>query len=758
MIRGWGDLRLAPAAVAAWASSLIVWGGGAAWACASVAWLIAGVLALAPGTRAALPLAALGAVAGTAAALTAHAAVGSRAWIDASAGHAVEVAGRVAEVRTLEGDAAEARTAVRVDASAWRPPGRAWAGGRGVVVVIVPASDAPPRGGDAVARGVLTAASRGTADALLDGGLVEVSPPAGWRAGTEGARAAFLRVLAGVDGATTGVVAGMVLGDTSAMPATLVEQLRTSGLAHLTAVSGAHFAILAAALGGALRRARASPWVVAAATVTACGALAVTVSGGGSVLRALAMAAIAAGALVAGRRGQSMPALCAVVVVLIVLRPELARDAGLALSVAAVVAITQLAPALSSRLRRRFAAPVADAAAVTLAAQAACLPVLALIDGSVGPWAVAANAVATPFAVPVTLLGVSALVVAAPLPGLAAALAGAAAWCAWPVVLAARAFARAPGGDASSAVGTRGLLLGCALLLATVGLARSRGMWWGLSLGLAMVAGLLLHAPPRWLPEPWGGAVDGWSIVACDVGQGDALVVRSRGAMLMVDVGPGGDAAAACLARLGVTRVDLLVLSHEHADHTGGLAAVRAEVDIGRVWLPPAPSDATVAAVAGLHAEAPVAGASEALGGLTVEVLQTGPAPRTRDGTDVNDSSTALRVTVDGLTLIALGDLEVGGQARLARAADLAGTTVAKVAHHGSAAQDAALIREIGAAVALVSVGAGNDYGHPAPEALALYGGAGAVVLRTDLCGDVVLGTRDGAPVLVRPCRSAVGR
>ncbi|WP_062289058.1 ComEC/Rec2 family competence protein [Demequina phytophila] len=768
---GWGDLRLVPAAAAVWTVSLATWSAGprggalgaAAWGALAVL-ACAGVLLGMRGaaTRASqglAPLLVLAAVAGAAAALTSGAAVSSRAWISAHEHAWVEARGLVTEVRPVHSAAAEPRVAVRVDVEAWREPGSSvWRRGAGLVVLLTDAADAPERGGEVTWRGTTSPSTHGTVDALIAGRIGEAAPPAGWRAVAAGAREHLRDALIGADPVTAPVVAGMVVGDTSAMDPALVAQMRVSGLAHLTAVSGAHFAILAAAVGAGLRRTRASPVLVALGTLLACVAFAATVSGGGSVLRALAMAAIAAGALIAGRRGQTVPGLAATVIVLIVVRPELARDAGLALSVAAVAAIGLLAPGLAARLRRRLAAPLADAAALTLAAQAACLPILAAIEAGVGPWAVAANAVATPAAIPVTLLGVAALVLGGPLPAVAHALAQAAAACAWPVVLAARAFTSAPGGELTSAIGARGVMLGIVSVVALALAARAPRPWWAWGVAIACVAAALLHAPPRWLPAALGGAIDGWTVVACDVGQGDALVVRAGGAVVMVDVGPSGEAAAACLARLGVDRVDLLVLTHEHADHTGGLDAVLSAAEVSRAWLPPGASAATASSLAGVDARTPAPGDAVRVGGVEIAVLQTGPPPASREGTEVNDSSTVLRLEADGLVTAALGDLEVGGQRRLERVAGALGAVdVVKAAHHGSASQDEALIRAIGAPVALVSVGEGNDYGHPAPEALALYGAGGATVLRTDLCGDVVLGVREGETVLVRECRTAVG-
>ncbi|MBX9246745.1 MBL fold metallo-hydrolase, partial [Actinotalea ferrariae] len=106
----------------------------------------------------------------------------------------------------------------------------------------------------------------------------------------------------------------------------------------------------------------------------------------------------------------------------------------------------------------------------------------------------------------------------------------------------------------------------------------------------------------------------------------------------------------------------------------------------------------------------------------------------------VNDASLVLRLSAPDLDVLALGDVEPAAQEQLVRQADLGGVDVVKVAHHGSAHQSRALAEEVGAAVALVGVGAENTYGHPAPATVDLYRDAGGLVLTTDRCGPVAVG------------------
>ena len=264
----------------------------------------------------------------------------------------------------------------------------------------------------------------------------------------------------------------------------------------------------------------------------------------------------------------------------------------------------------------------------------------------------------------------------------------------------------------------------------------------------AVVAAVPLarSALTRWAPP-------GWRVVQCDVGQGDALVVRSgEGAAVLVDVGPPGGAADACLRALGITRIDLLVLTHFHADHVGGLAGVLAGRTVAAALVSPldAPAGQAGEVLAALH-DAGVAvsraGASGTGSGVAGDVRWRVLGPPT-GATEPNDASVVLLLEVAGLGVLTLGDAELAAQEALAArlAADPAARSAAvlKVAHHGSAVQSARLAGLLAPAVALVSVGAGNDYGHPAPATAELYRDRGALVLGTDRCGAVAVTVRDG--------------
>ncbi|NIZ93613.1 ComEC/Rec2 family competence protein, partial [Kineococcus rubinsiae] len=263
---------------------------------------------------------------------------------------------------------------------------------------------------------------------------------------------------------------------------------------------------------------------------------------------------------------------------------------------------------------------------------------------------------------------------------------------------------------------------------------------------------------------PW--PVPDWLVVGCDVGQGDAVLLRSGPeSAVLVDAGPDDELVDGCLDRLGVRRLDAVLLSHLHADHVDGLAGALRGRSVGPVWTsplqPPGPVlDGANAALADAGADlgAVAAGATGRAGAVTWTVLwpPAGVAYLTSpDSSEVNDSSVVVLAEVAGLRVLLTGDVETGAQERLAAgAAGWPGgpqVDVVKVAHHGSARQDAALYALARPRVALVEVGAANDYGHPSASALGVLAGVGARTLRTDRDGDVaVAGTPERLRTVVR--------
>jgi competence protein ComEC len=235
-----------------------------------------------------------------------------------------------------------------------------------------------------------------------------------------------------------------------------------------------------------------------------------------------------------------------------------------------------------------------------------------------------------------------------------------------------------------------------------------------------------------------------WQFALCDVGQGDATVIRSDGVVALVDTGPEPAPLAACLDDLGIDRIQLLVLTHDHLDHVGGIPAVVGRVD--RVLIAPQsdPDDAAIGgalAAAGAEVDQVSRGERGVLGDLSWEVMWPGPG-----GVEPgNATSMVLAVKPTGdcvrgcLSAMLLGDIGEESQNRLLGSARLGHVDVVKVAHHGSADQTAELYTVLHATVGLIGVGADNDYGHPNDSLLGILAAVGTTVERSDLDGLVLV-------------------
>jgi len=544
-----------------------------------------------------------------------------------------------------------------------------------------------------------------------------------------------------------GLTLGMTIGDTAQVPPDLDSAMRTTGLTHLTAVSGSHFAIVTLTVGWVLRRAVRSRLVRGALLAVGMSALAALVLPEPSVLRALTMALAVVLGWWWGRPARAIPALSVGVVVLLVIEPGLAGAVGLQLSVVAVIAIVGWSPHLAVILARVMLAPLARAVSVPLAAWLACWPLLVALRPGMGPYAVAANLVSAVAAFPVTVMGLVATVVSvawAPGGALLMRIAGA---CAWPVVWSARSFSSAPWAWLAWPGGGLGVVLAVAIVACMVLATVTNKLKPAVRLGAAIVAVVLAGMSPAWTVSV-RPAMDDWRVVVCDVGQGDMMLVRvDEHAAVVIDTGPSGGGGAACLKRYAVTEVPLLVLTHPHADHDGAVTELATVVHVDHAWVSPAAitrdHDAGVrdAAFVGIPVEVPEQGRIWEAGEVSLAVLYPpGSVTHASSSGEINDASVTLMIRAGPVTVLALGDLEEQGQRQVARA--LGGPVIVdlvKVSHHGSAAQSTALAQLVTARVAAISVGEGNSYGHPAPETVELYAQRALLVLTTEQCGDIAV-------------------
>ncbi len=569
---------------------------------------------------------------------------------------------------------------------------------------------------------------------VVDGaaGVEVLAAPGGALAVASALRRGLVALTTGLPAPGGGLIAGLAVGDTTAVDDALDAAMKTSSLSHLTAVSGANCALVVALAFGAAALCRARRGLRVLAGLAALAAFVVLVSPEPSVVRAAAMAAIAMLGILLGRPGAGLSLLTTAVIALLIADPWLALSLGFALSAAATGALLVGAGPLADGLSRWMPRPLALGISVPLAAQIACGPLIVLISPRLSVYGVVANMIAAPAAPLGTIIGLAACV-GAGVPLLGSGLA-ALAWipAAW-IAGTASTFAGLPGAVVDWPEGVWGLgalaVLGAAVAALIVpGHPRTRAaatLVLAAALGWALAAGPIAGAIGR------AGLPTGWSIAACDVGQGDAVLVRSAGRIALIDTGPAPEPLARCLQDLGVDRIDLLVLTHFDLDHRGGVGAVRGRVGALLHGPTSGPSDERVIddlAEAGAASTPATRGLTGVLGDARWRVVW--PRPTTAPG---NDASVVVEFRGGGVpTLLLLGDLSAAGQqAMTADAGLLAAYDVVKVAHHGSADQDAALYARLHPALALVTVGE-NDYGHPRAETLTLLTAVGARVARTD--------------------------
>ncbi len=558
---------------------------------------------------------------------------------------------------------------------------------------------------------------------------------------------------------------GLVVGDTSRMSPDLREAFEATDLLHVFAVSGSNLTIILALLIGpptlavrAERRGLAARLGLPLRLTAVLGGLltvgfVVLCRPDPSVLRAAGCGLVGLLAIGTGRRRALLPALAAAVIALILYDPWLARSYGFALSVLATAGLLTLAPPWSEALvRRGVPGHLAEGLAAAAAAQVCCAPLVVVLAAHVSLVAIPCNLLAEIAVAPATVLGFAALVTAPVSMAVARWIAWLAGWPAGWVAGVARKGAALPGAAMGWPGGWTGGLLLAAVTIALVTVAGrlSWRPWWCAGVLALLLVAVLRPAPLTRLTSGWPPR--GWRLVACDVGQGDAVVLNSGGgSAVVVDAGPEPASVDRCLRSLGVTTIPLLVLTHYHADHVDGLPGVLRGRRVGAIevtTLDAPTGEAAFVRRRAREARIPVvravAGERRRLGDLDWRVLWP---PATPDGSpdalpddDPNDSSVVLLVRAAGLTIMLLGDLEPEAQQEmLARNPDLPPVDVLKVAHHGSAYQDPELLRRLRPRLAVISCGADNPYGHPAPRTVNTLRSEGATVLRTDTDGPIAV-------------------
>lgn len=593
-----------------------------------------------------------------------------------------------------------------------------------------------------------------------------VEAPEPWHRVIASLRLTIVERSAQVEGAR--LVPGFTVGDTTLVTQELDEAMKTTSLTHLIAVSGANCALVVAAAMtvaaylGVGRRARILLGAAALWGFT------LIVGPDPSIQRAALMAGVTLISRFGGRRGVGFASLGCAVLFLLVSDPWQARHPGFTLSVAATAGIMLWSKPLTHWLTHRAKLPTALALtlSVTVAAQIACGPLLLLLQPGLALGGIFANMLAAPAAPLGTGLGLLAMLAPPMLPFLGECLTILAsipsAWVAWlAFTIAEIPLTRLfwPGGPQGAL-----LLTVCQTsLITSVWLfsKRPRGrwnahvapplllrrLWWvfgATGIGLFVAVSVTSPVVTR-VTTP-----NNWFVVMCDVGQGDAFLIRNPAAperVMLIDTGVDPQALSACLDRFTVREITLLVLTHDDADHIGGVSAVLERTRAALISRPVAGDEGPRKLEEQLQRNAipyrvGVEGMGATLGeeepGAALEWHILGPTAEQPITSD-NAASIVMRIEVQGVCLLMLGDTGAADHAMLrSRHPDLS-CDVVKVAHHGSKDAEAVLLEQVAATYGLVSSGADNRYGHPSQKSLDDLANARTIALRSDEHGSMAL-------------------
>jgi competence protein ComEC len=589
-----------------------------------------------------------------------------------------------------------------------------------------------------------------------------------------------------------GLAAGILIGLRDRVDRDVATAFTTAGVSHVVAISGWNIAIVAsaiAAVAGSLGRRRRA--VVTAVAIVSYIAFA---GASPSVLRAGAMAGVVLFARESGRARRAAAALGWAATLLLLADPGLIEDAGFQLSSLATAGLIAWATPITERLDRwtggQLPRWLSESLGVSLAAQAATLPIVLASFGRLALIAPVVNLLVVPLVAPAMAAGLLAMaggaLVAIGLPGAIGTILAAPGWVALRLIIGIVDVAAAVPLASVDVEPPLGVALGAgsgALIVAMMAWTPRRRSGSraaattrrptgprstavrvataGLAVSVALAGAVAVTRSP-------GVA----RVSVLDVGQGDAILVEgSRGGRLLVDGGPDPDRLLVQLDRRippWDRRLDAVILTHPHEDHVAGLALLLARYRVGRVLEPgmrgPGPGYAAwLDRLARPGAPPHLAIASgDRLSVDEIDLLVLWPirgqvpAEPSDSGTGINNVSVVLLGAIGERRFLLAGDVEQDIDASLL-AAGLPRLDFLKVAHHGSrTATTGPFVEAVRPRVAVASAGAGNRYGHPARSTIERLAEAGARVYRTDRDGTVTVSFEaDGMTVKAEPRAAA---
>lgn len=558
-------------------------------------------------------------------------------------------------------------------------------------------------------------------------------------------------VLAAIDTTVGGdegeFLKGLLIGERGGLPVLLKEAFAVSGVAHILAVSGSNVAVVAGALFLLLAVVRCPrplrPWILSV------GLLFYMLLTGNQppVVRATIMALLFLWSRSRNERADPYNVTGAAALLILAFDPLQLFDVGFQLSFLAVLSLVHVFPrfrALYAGVRgavwyRRVALGALDLVALTLAATLGTLPVTAAVFGRVSVIGLLANVLVVPASGVAVLLGMT--VVAASF-----------AWSWLGAVYGETlrlllhwtlAVVEAAGSVPFAAIDTYQFAAVDAIpyfaVLALV--IHLRPPATARRLAVTCVCALALWTfLPRNIVPPFAGNVLRCTVL--DVGQGDAILLQfPGGSTMLVDTGPPGGASDAgrkvivpFLSRLGVGRIDVLVLTHGHDDHTGGLRSLVRTFPVGRILLPAESLVSLLPDRARDRFSIVSAGDSLSIGGAKVYVLAPSRAAAPSEAGAGNEASVVLKVVYGRTVILLTGDEDASHELVMASAyGDFLHADLLKVGHHGSlGASSVEFLDAVRPRYAALSVGRFNRFGHPSADVLSRLEERGILTGRTD--------------------------
>ena len=535
------------------------------------------------------------------------------------------------------------------------------------------------------------------------------------------------------------LVDALVIARRTDLDADLRERYARSGLAHLLSISGLHVAFFAAWLNVLLKRLRLGTRAQFVAGTAVMVAYVWLLGFPTPATRSAAMLALLDIAKLRQRIVAPRGTIGLAALLVMLVDPWSVQSVGAWLSVAAVTAVIWAGRAAERHPKIvRLLAPAAAATLLTA-------PITAYAFGTVAPIGVVANLLAIPLAG----IAVPGLMVA--LMSSSTLLAAGSGLCLALLDLIARVAAAVPGGHVIMIAGLRAAVIWLGVVVLAWWLWHSPRRRWVIGARLAFVAVLaawsVSFAALRRLSD-----CECLAVHCLDVGQGDAIALRTpAGRWLLIDGGPRGppplgDAGRRVVVPFlrshGATQLAVIVATHAHLDHFGGLPAVLDAFDPAYVLEPgePVPDANYLGFLGAVEADGAEwrparRGDRLELDGVTFDVLSPDSAWAVSQ-TDINEESVVLLVTYGTTRLLLAGDAGLPTEAHIA--GTIGHVTLLKVGHHGSrGATSDRWLDELRPEDAVISVGAHNRYGHPAPEVVARLKARGITVLRTDERGTI---------------------